>query len=84
MNGVFELAKVIRVGGNTDADERRVGRKYRPHLVEVGQSAALYHADDSGLVLLTSPVAHVHKSDLQIVFATNTTTYFLRRLLTDE
>jgi hypothetical protein len=77
---VFELAKVIRDGGNNFQDERRVGRKYRPHRVEEGYPASFYHADDSGKVLLTTPVVHVRESSMQIVFATENTVYFFRRL----
>jgi hypothetical protein len=77
---VFELAKVIREGGNTEADERRIGRKYTEHRVETGYPASMYHADDSGKLLLTSPVTNIHKSATQIVFGTKNTVYFFRRL----
>jgi hypothetical protein len=81
LTDVYELTKVIREGGNTMSDDRRIGRKYREHRVEEGFPATMYHADGSGLVLLTSPVTHAFKSDVQIVFATENTVYFFRKVI---
>jgi hypothetical protein len=81
MADVYELTKVIREGGNTMSDDRRIGRKYREHRVEEGFPATMYHADGSGLVLLTSPVEFTYKNEIQIVFATANTVYFFRKVI---
>jgi hypothetical protein len=81
LTDVYELTRVIREGGNTMSDDRRIGRKYREHRVEEGFPATMYHADGSGLVLLTSPVELTYKNEIQIVFATANAVYFFRKVI---
>jgi hypothetical protein len=80
MDHVYELTKIIREKGNYLADDARIGRKYVPTKVERGFPALLVHADNVDLALLTSPVKHVYSGIVQLLFATENTTYVLRRV----
>lgn len=80
MENVYEMTQVIREKGNLSADEYRIGKRYIPAQLEKGYPAILVHADNHDVALRTSPLRFLNKGDMTLAFATEHTSYVLRRI----
>jgi hypothetical protein len=82
MAQVYEIANIMKLGGLSEKDVGRIGRRVIPEFIEEGCRAVLQHSDDADKSLFTSTVESVTKfkgGDV-IVFTTVNATYTLHKV----